>query len=485
MKSKRILLTIVVCILALSVITSYAETKKLKQIGRYTLVRIKGNVPTSEVMKTLVDRYAGDIKYGFDLAGYGDLFLPFLEQIKNESFEESVLEVGDKMMWMLFRSHGKVKVSEDLEWAGKEPIPIFSFIVKKDYKQYEIIMPSACGNISLRKVEKVIPPAICDIVVHPIKANINDPISVDMSGSQHAKSMEVEVVGPDGTIISKKSLTPESPKWQTKLSDPGEYVFNAKVTNYEGKISAEPCEAKIYINFPPICKLWTSCLLCENFVGRPITCDASNSTDPDGEIVKAYFEIKDLEGNVIDTYSDTSKPFALEKIFEKPGFYTITAVVTDDFGAISKPESIEIEVTQKKMFFLAEAGPFLARGSHGPFAGARLGVMYKLIPDTLDFVVSGGGSLALKDEPWTSFFMANVLMNVHTGPVFFGAGAGFTTKVKESRKTDAEIIGNVGFDLFNNYTLAGQLIFETRIPIGEGRSFADNHKLFFGFRLLF
>lgn len=485
MRNKKILLTTVVCILALSVITSYAETKKLKQIGRYTLVRIKGNVPTSEVMKTLVERYTGDIKYGFDLAGYGDIFLPFMEQLKNESFKEGVLEIGDKMLWMLFRSHGKVKVSEDLEWAGKKPIPIFSFIVKKDYKQYEIIMPRACGNISLRKVEEVIPPAICDIAVDPIKANINDPISVDMSGSKHAKSMEVEVVGPDGTIISTKSLTPESPLWQTKLSDPGEYVFNAKVTNYEGKISAEPCKAKTYINFPPICKLWTSCLPCENFVGRPITCDASNSTDPDGEVVKAYFEIKNPEGNVIDTYSDTSKPFAWEKIFEKPGFYIITAVVTDDFGAISQPVSIEIEVTQKKMFFLAEIGPFLARGSHGPFAAARLGIMYKIIPDTLDFVVSGGGSLALKDEPWTSFFMANVLMNVHTGPVFFGAGAGFTTKVKESRNADAEIIGNVGFDLFNNYTLAGQLIFETRVPIGEGCSFADNHKLFFGFRLLF
>ena len=485
MKNKKILLTTVVCILALSVITSYAETKKLKQIGRYTLVRIKGQVPTSEVMKTLVDRYAGDIKYGFDLAGYGDLFLPFLEQLKNESFKEDAIEIGDKLMWMLFRSHGKVKIVEDLEWAGKKPVPIFSFIVKKDYKQYEIIMPRACGNISLRKVEEVIPPAICDIVVDPIKANINDPISVDMSGSQHAKSMEVEVVGPDGTIISTKSLTPESPKWQTKLSDAGEYVFNAKVTNYEGKISAEPCKAKTYINFPPLCKLWTSCLLCKDYVGRPITCDASNSTDPDGEVVKAYFEIKDPEGNVVDTYSDTSKPFAWEKVFEKPGFYTITAVVTDDFGAISQPESIEIEVTQKKMFFLAEAGPLLALGSHGPFAGARLGLMYKLIPDTLDFVVSGGGSLALKNEPWTSFFMANVLMNVHTGPVFFGAGAGFTTKVKESRNADAEIIGNVGFDLFNNYTLAGQLIFETRVPIGEGRSFAHNHKLFFGLRLLF
>ena len=77
MKNKKAL-ALVASILILFTLTSFAETKKLKEIGRYTLVRIKGEVPTSEVMKILVDKYAGDIKYGFDLAGYGDLYLPFI-----------------------------------------------------------------------------------------------------------------------------------------------------------------------------------------------------------------------------------------------------------------------------------------------------------------------------------------------------------------------------------------------------------------------
>jgi len=181
-------------------------------------------------------------------------------------------------MWMLFRSRGKVKVVEDIEWAGKAPLPVFSFTVVKGFKHYEFIMPKPCGNISLRKVEEIIPDAVCSLKVDPAKANINDPISVDMSGSKHAQSMEVEVFGPDGTKITSKALTPESAQWQTKFDKPGEYIFKGKALNPKGKPSENPCEAKTYINFPPTCKLWTSCLPCEDYVGRPITFDASDST---------------------------------------------------------------------------------------------------------------------------------------------------------------------------------------------------------------
>jgi len=50
MRDKKIVF-LVIGILILFTVSSYAETKKLKQIGRYTLVRIKGSVPTTEVMK--------------------------------------------------------------------------------------------------------------------------------------------------------------------------------------------------------------------------------------------------------------------------------------------------------------------------------------------------------------------------------------------------------------------------------------------------
>jgi len=346
-------------------------------------------------------------------------------------------------------------------------------------------MPKPCGNISLISVEEYIPDAICDIKVTPAKANLNDPISVDMSDSQHAKSMSIEVLDPSGNVIATKALTPGSPKWQTSFDKPGEYTFKGKVINPEDKPSTNPCEAKTYINAPPTCKLWTSCLPCEDYVGRPITFDGSGSTDPDGEVVKADFEIIDETGEVADKNVIEQKPFSYEKVFEKPGIYSITLVVTDDFGAVSEPCRLSIEVTQKRFFLLVDGGGLFARGSHGSYIAARVGVLYKIIPDRLSFILSGGGGIALKGEPWKNIFIANAILNIHAKPLFFGGGFGFSTKVKETREADAEVIGTVGFDLFDNFTSAGSFFGELRVPVGTGRTFSDHHKWILGLRFIF
>lgn len=481
MKNKKIIF-FAVGILILSVFSTFGETKKLEEVGRYTLVRIKGEVPTQEVMKILVEKYAADIKYGFDLAGYGDLFLPFMDQLRESSFEEKEIAVGDKIMWMLFRSRGKVKVVEDLEWAGKESLSVFSFTVVRGYMHYEIIMPRPCGNIALLNVEEIIPEAICDIQVKPAKANINDPISVDMSGSQHAQSMEVEVFNAEGKKIASKTLSPDSPKWQTNFDKAGEYVFKAKAFNAKNAASTNPCEAKTYINYPPTCQLTATPE--EDYITKPFMFDATGSADSDGEVVKADFEIADETGNVVGTYT-TKAPFQWEMVFDDPGTYTVTVVVTDDFGAMSEPCRAEFLVKEKTVYVLADAGFPQARGSHGPYVHGRLGVAFMLSPD-ISLFLEGGGALSFKDEPWKSFLLANAILNYHFNPVYVGAGLGISTQVRTDREqTDLFLLGNVGVNIFDNYTTIGSIFFEAHGPIGENRSFSKHHKLILGFRLLF
>jgi hypothetical protein len=486
MKNKRLIFFVVGFLIVFS-LSTYAETTKLKSIGQYTLVRIRGQVPTQDVMKMLVDRYAADIKYGFDLAGAGDLYLPFMDQVKSAAFEEKSLPVGDKLMWMLFRSQGKVKVAQDIEWAGKAPLDVFAFTVNKDYKAYEFVMPRPCGNISLRSITDLeLPPAVCNLVVSPAKVNLKDPVTVDMSGTQLAKSMEVDVFGPDGAKLATHAFTPESAKKQMSFDTPGVYTFKGRATNAQDKVSANACEAKVVVNAPPTCALTTSCLPCKDMVGRPITIDASGSADPDGQVAKADFAITDTAGTAVDKFMDGDAPFVWEKIFDQPGSYAITVVVTDDFGAVSEPCRVVVEVTQKRLFFLIEGGPGLLRGTYTAMLWARAGLLYKIVPDTLDFILSFGGGIPMRGEPWTSFVMGNALLNVHAGPAFVAGGLGFSTKEQTTRKAGIDLVGEVGVDLFQVNSSVGSIFFELRAPVlTSDRSFEEHHKLLLGLRFVF
>jgi len=484
-RNRKILIVTVVLLAIICAGSTFAATK-LKTIGRYTFVRIRGNVPTPEVMKTLFDRYSGDIKYGFDLAGNGDLYLPFMDQLKTAKFEEKQLAVGDRVLWMLFRSQGKVKVARDVEWAGAKPLDVFVFKVVKDFKEYEFLMPRPCGNIALKGTTNLIPVPGCNITVNPGKCNVNDPITVDMSGTQHAKSMEVDVFDATGTKVGSKTLTAESPKWQTTLSKAGEYTFKARVFDLKGSLSGSGCSAKVYVNFPPVCKLWSSCLPCEDYVGRPIVFDANGSTDPDGDIAKATFEITDATGRVIDTFVDSEKPYTFEKIFQKAGKYAVTLVVADNLGAVStEPCRLEFDLTQRRFFLLFEAGPLLAKGTYTMFAFARGGFLYNIVPGNLDFILAAGVAPRLKGDPWRTFFLANALLNLHAGPAFIGGGLGYSGKDQVTRKSGLDLVGQVGVDLFGRGRSAGALFFEFRSPLGGDRSFDDHHKFALGFRYIF
>jgi hypothetical protein len=489
MKNKKLFLILIILGLIALTVNTYAEVTKLNSIAHYPFARVKGKIATQEAMKTVVDRYAADIKLGFEMAGHGDLYLPFLDQIRTATFTDSTWAVGDRVMWMLFRNQGKVKVTKEIEWAGKAPLEVFAVDVTKDYKLYHFIIPKTCGNIGLKSIEDVPPPpAVYSLAITPEKANLNDPITIDMTGSKNAKGMVVEVLNAQGETLASQTLTPESPKWQIKFDKPGEYVFKAKTLDLQDIILPNVAQAKIYINFPPICKLWASCLPCQDYVGRPIVFDASGSTDPDGEIVKAVFEITDPAGQVVDTFTKNDKPLLWEKIFHKAGVYTITATVFDNAGAVSPASDacrLSFEVTQKKFFWLLEAGPLVARGTYTAYGLLRGGLFYWLTPNRFSFVASAGGAIPFKGDPWKIMFLANALVNVHAGPVFIGGGLGYSTKEKNIRKSGLDMVGNVGVDVFNSWTSLGSIFFEFRSPLGSNRSFDEHHKFALGFRMLF
>jgi hypothetical protein len=144
---------ILIGLMILTSLSIFAQTKKLRDIGRYKFIPVKAGTLAPEVMKVIAEKYADDIKRGFDLAGYPSLYPPFIDRIRQSAFTERELAVGSKMMWMIFRAQGQIQVVQDLEWAGQEPLPVLSFSIQEGDKKYELIMPKACGNIALEKVE--------------------------------------------------------------------------------------------------------------------------------------------------------------------------------------------------------------------------------------------------------------------------------------------------------------------------------------------
>jgi len=164
----------------------------------------------------------------------------------------------------------------------------------------------------------------------------------------------------------------------------------------------------------------------------------------------------------------------------------VTVVVTDDFGAVSEPCRVVLDVTQKRLFFLIEGGPGLLHGTYTAMLWARAGLLYKIVPDTLDFILSLGGGIPVRGEPWTSFVMGNALLNVHVGPAFVAGGLGFSTKEQTTRKGGIDLVGEVGVDLFKVNSSVGSIFFELRAPVlTSDRSYEKHHKLLLGFRFLF
>ncbi|MCP4214376.1 MAG: hypothetical protein GY765_06950 [bacterium] len=446
-------------------------------------MKVKKGITDADQLKSLVEKYAENIKVGFDKAGAGFLYPAFMKQIKSVPIKEAVVPKGKLFKWMLFRAGGKDKAIKDVEWAGKKTLDVFALTVQHECKDYGIIIPKACGNVSLADEQFTAP--TCAIDAKPPKANIGDPITIDLSGSTCAVKFDIKVYHPAGTLVDSKTLTDGNTQWETSFKEPGDYVIKAEAFNAAGIASKGQCESKVYINYPPKCDLKVS--PARSYTGLPFKLDASGSTDKDGKVVKADFVVTNTkDGSENDKKSVTSDPLAWDKIFKKSGIYKVSLKVTDDFNAVSKNVCESTVEVQKRFYALAEAGPMVAKGTYSGYIFARFGFAYLINPEKFSLVASAGGAVTLAGDPFKSHFMANLVLNAHFDSFFIGAGLGFNTKVREPDwGSSVNIVGNIGIDVFESFNKKGSIFAEIRVPMKKGLEFSHGHQFLVGFRYLF
>jgi hypothetical protein len=478
MRYKKTIILAIALLLVFS-FSSFAKQKELKRVGTCPLLKVKPKKPITGVdqLRTLLEQYSEDVKKGFEAAGSGYLFPAFIEQVKTADIEEKVVPKGQQIKWMLFC---KGKAMNDVIWAGKKTLDVYALTVKHDCKDYEIIIPKACGNVALL-AERYSQP-ICDLKVSPEKVNISDPVTVDMSGSKCATKYEIKVYHPEGTLIATEELTAGNAQWQTSFKEPGWYFFKGVAFNADGVESDNTCEGKTYVNYPPVCDLKVT--PAEGYTGKPFKLDASGSTDKDGKVAKAAFTIT-KDGQEVEKKDVTTDPLVWDKAFKKSGIYNVSLKVTDDFNADSENVCVGEMKVQKRFYALVEGGPMLSKGTYTGFIFGRVGFSYLLSPEKFSLVVSAGGAINLGGERFKSHFLSNVVLNAHLDTLYVGAGLGFSTKVRDDWDSGLDIVGNIGIDVISGFNTKGSIFGELRIPVRSGLAFKDAHQFLLGFRYLF
>ncbi|MBN2399893.1 MAG: hypothetical protein JXI33_06085 [Candidatus Aminicenantes bacterium] len=387
-------------------ILSIPAAEKVTRLGQHPFYKDKDIQP--EDLKVIAIEKAGDVKMGFEEAGNGELVFAFLEQIQQADVQMTELNPGDTLEWMFFKEGRKVKVKKEVIYDGKKPVPAYTFIIFREGKTYEFIVPKICGNISLKNTKEV-PAPVCVLNVTPIETEVGKPVKIDMCDSQNTVKSVVEVKDATGAVVKTIELTAEDCATEIVIDQVGEYTVAGVGEGHYAVKSTNPCELTLKVT---------------EAVPVPIV--------------------------------------------------STTRAGMGKYG------------TQKPLSFLVEGGPGLLKGTYTGMFWARVGLQYNIVLDTLDFVLSVGGGIPVKGAPWKSFLMGNALLNLHAGPAYLGAGLGFSTAERETRKGGIDLVGEIGINLFKANTSIGSVFGELRAPvITADRSFEHHHKLLLGFRYIF
>jgi len=484
---------LIIGILILFSVTSFAGTKNLYRLGHRPMV--SHGVDSEEALREFVQNHAEEIKAGFTYGGFSDLYEPFMKQfsvteIRTEAFPAFDPKSGEAPVhieWMMFRSSdGNIKVAKDLNWKVRKEEKVFRFTMVTNGQDYDFIIPAKCANITLVGTKAT--RAVCKLKVYPAKVKLGAPFTVDMSESEYVDTLRAKVIAADGTVAASGEMTADNPTWSVTIDKSGDYTVEGVPVNANGEEGAA-CSANVHVNFPPVCDLKVTPQ--RGYVGRPFTMDASGSSDPDGEVTAVEFGIKDGNGELLETVPAPGKPFTVDKVFKKSGRFNVTAKVTDDMGDFADNCESTVEV-EKRFYALLEGGPMLVRGSYSSYLFARLGFLYMLVPDSLDLIVSVGPGLALVDDPFKTFIMGNVVLNAKFNKFFLGGGLGYTSTVKDyefDEKPDwtsgLNLVLQTGIEVIRKFNARGSIFFEFQMPLHDSLELKDYHMFLLGFRYIF
>ncbi len=153
MKAKTVWLTLLF-FLTVGVFPLYVEgAQKIKRLGATPVCMIK-NLQADKVYSS-VKKNERDLRTGFRKAGVGDVFDPFMDQLKASPPETVQIQPGETLEWMIFKKKKLVGVAKDVVWAGKKPFKAFRTVVRYQDKNYEFIIPAICLNVALKGITDI------------------------------------------------------------------------------------------------------------------------------------------------------------------------------------------------------------------------------------------------------------------------------------------------------------------------------------------
>ena len=157
--SKKILSLMLISCLTVGLASSASAASTWKRLG--TNPFYKPPLTSVEDLKTLVRSRSADLKTGFTRAGYPDLYPAFTEQFPAAKIETVKVAPGETFVWLVFKNKatGKVVALKDVTWKGAAAFDAYHFSIDKSGKRYEFVVPFACGNVALKSVAAIPPPA--------------------------------------------------------------------------------------------------------------------------------------------------------------------------------------------------------------------------------------------------------------------------------------------------------------------------------------